>query len=305
MEKNFSKLKAEADRIVLPDECEENDRAVRYLALETGVGHYDNLNLLIMAVLFIFVSVAFLAVNGGRINNDDDEFAFSMETLMSGEFTKTIEEKYISELPIPDELKRAGEYVSLLYGFGNKLSEKESGNYSTASSEPLPDSDHNAFDRDDDDDQGLSENAVTTRAVKTDKDGNTVTEPDSVETAPGGGTTAVSRPPLTASTTSVSEEDDDEETTTTNNEAPSVTTTTTTTGTSATTESTTETSETSETSESDTETSEPDTDTSEPDTSGPDTETTEVPAETGPVTDAAPDTDTEPEQPENSEGAAE
>lgn len=223
MEKTFSKLKTEAERIVLPDECEENDRAVRFLALETGVGHYDDLNLLVMAVLIIFISVSFLAVNGGKIN-DDDKLTFKLETFLSGEFTTKLEEKYIESLPITEEIKAAEERVSLLYGFGNTVSEKKGGNYSSGSSNYQPSGDGNIFESDKDD--GFSENAVTTKAVSTDKDGNTVTEKENAETAPGGGTTAVARPPLTQSATTTTEPDE-EEYTTTNNMAPSVTTTTT------------------------------------------------------------------------------
>ena len=61
--------------------------------------------------------------------------------------------------------------------------------------------------------------------AKLSQDGNTVTEADSDETAPGGGTTAVSRPASTYKTYTMP--DEDEEMTTTNNEAPFVTTTTT------------------------------------------------------------------------------
>ena len=254
MEKSFNKLKAEGERIDLPNECEENDRAVRYLALETGVGHFDNLNLLVMSVLVIFISVTFLAVRGGKINNDEAA-SFSKEDFFSGKLTQELEKRYLSELPFPEEIKDAQERVSLLYGFGNKLSEKPMGNYTPTGNDSQPDTDHNAFEPDDD--ELLNENAVTTKAVQTDKNGNTVTEKEDAETAPGGGTTAVSRPTSTTSNTTT-EEPEEEETTTTNNEAPFVTTTTTSVNTRTT-------SDTSGTSES----SEPDTDTSAPDTEPP------------------------------------
>lgn len=221
MEKAFSKLKAEAGRIDLPDECEENDRAVKYLALETGVGHYDDLNLLVMAVLIIFISVTFLAVNGGKIN-DEESVGFSLKTFLSGEFTAELEKKYIEGLPMTEGIRAAEERVSLLYGIGNTLTERSSGNYGSGGRNDRPDPDYNAFEPDD----SFSENAVTTRPVQTDKNGNTVTQEENAETAPGGGTTAVSRPTSTQSSTTVTDEDE-EEGTTTHNEAPDVTTTTT------------------------------------------------------------------------------
>lgn len=225
MENEFNRLKAEADKFPMPEECEENDRAVRFLALETGVGHFDNLNLLIMSVLFIFVSVAFLAVNSGKIINNDEELTLNRKTFLSGEFTQKLEERYLRDLPIPEEMKTAREYAALLYGIGNKVTEKNSGNYNTRP-DSQPDYEHNAFESDDDD-NGVSENKVTTKAAKTDKNGNTVTEPEEAETAPGGGTTAVSRPSSTVSTFSYTTEPEEEDTVTLNNDAPSVTTTTT------------------------------------------------------------------------------
>ncbi|MBQ8967076.1 hypothetical protein [Ruminococcus sp.] len=282
MDIDFTKMKIEGEKYPLPDECEENDRAVRFLALETGVGHFDNLNLLVLAVLFIFISVAFLAVNGGKINTDDEELTFSKETLMTGEFTKNLEERYLRDLPLPEEMKSAREHIALLYGFGNKLSEKTSGNYTSASEENYGDTDTNPFDRDDDKDK-LSENAVTTTAVVTDKDGNTVTEDAAAETAPGGGTTAVSRPLSTLSTTTTTGTDE-EETTTTNNEAPVVTTTTT-----VVTQKT-------ETSSETVSTAEPPTDTQTSDTEPPVTEPSDT--DTG-----APDT--QPSEPVSSEAPAE
>ena len=219
MEDQFSKLKSETAKIELPDECEENDRAVRFLALEMGVGHYDNLNLLVLSVLVIFISVAFLAVSGGKIRNDE-ELTFTKESFLSGEFEQGIEKRYIRELPIPEQMRTAEEYISFLYGIGNTIDETGSGNYDIRNRQQAAE-EHNPFDDEDERD----ENAVTTKAVMTDKDGNTVTEADSDETAPGGGTTAVSRPASTYKTYTMPEED--EEMTTTNNEAPFVTITTT------------------------------------------------------------------------------
>ena len=223
MKSSFEKLKAEADRMVLPEECEENDRAVTFLALEMGVGHYDNLNLLIMSVLFIFVSVAFLAVSSGKISGrNEDDFTVSKEAFFSGELTAELEERYMSDLPIPEQMKAAEERISLLYGFGNTVTtRKNTGNYSGGNTNSQPDTDNNAFERDD----STKEKAVTTKAAVTDKDGNTVTAEKEAETAPGGGTTAVSRPSSTYSTMSTRYEPD--ETTTTNNDPPFVTTTTT------------------------------------------------------------------------------
>lgn len=221
MEDQFSKLRAESSGIDLPDECAENDRAVRYLALETGVGHYDNLNLLVLSVLMIFISVSFLAVSSGKIRSEE-ELILTKKSFLSGEFTKGLEERYIRELPIPEQLRSAEEHISFLYGIGNTISEKSSGNYDILRERQLEDAEHNAFEPDDEE---RDENAVTTKAVMTDKDGNTLTEPADAETAPGGGTTAVARPDSTFRTFTTSENDED--ITTTNNNAPPVTTTTT------------------------------------------------------------------------------
>lgn len=262
MEDRFSRLKAEASKIDLPNECEENDRAVKFLALETGVGHYDNLNLLVLAVLVIFISVSFLAVSSGKIRNEE-ELTLTKESFLSGEFEKGLEERYIRELPMIEQLRSAEEHISFLYGFGNTISEKSSGNYDTLRERQQADTEHNAFEPDDEE---HDENAVTTKAVMTDKDGNTVTEADDAQTAPGGGTTAVSRPASTYKTYSAPE--DEEDITTTNNDAPPVTTTTT--EITAQTEPTHDTDDTSEPTDTDPPvTDEPD---SKPDTAPPDTE---------------------------------
>ena len=217
----FGRLRSEGERIALPNECEENDRAVRYLARATGVGHYDNINLLIMAVLFIFVSVAFLAVNGGKAGSNRSE-PVTKDSIMSGNFTSNLEKSYLDQLPIPDEIKRANEVVSLLYGFGNKLSDPKRKNYSSNSNNSG--ASQNAFERDEKD---HNEHAVT-MGTQTDENGNIMTTVEVVKTAPGGGTTAVARTDMSMnSSAAVSTQPG--ETTTTNNEAPVVTTTTTTT----------------------------------------------------------------------------
>ena len=178
----FGRLKAEGERIALPNECEENDRAVRFLAKEMGVGHYDNINLLIMAVLFIFVAVAFLAVNGGKAGSSRMK-AVTKESLMNGEFTTELEKSYMDQLPIPDEIKRANEVVSLLYGFGNKLTSTKHRSFSTGNDNSG--TSQNVFDRDDDD-KDHKENAVT-MGTQTDENGNVMTTEEVVKTAPGGG----------------------------------------------------------------------------------------------------------------------
>lgn len=275
----FGRLKAEGERIALPNECEENDRAVRFLAKETGVGHYDNINLLIMAVLFIFVAVAFLAVNGGKAGSSRMK-AVTKESLMNGEFTTELEKSYLDQLPIPDEIKRANEVVSLLYGFGNKLTSTKHRSFSTGNDNSG--TSQNVFDRDDDD-KDHKENAVT-MGTQTDENGNVMTTEEVVKTAPGGGTTAVARTDA-AVNSSAAVSTQPGETTTTNNDAPVVTTTTTTVGRHARSETQ---SSTSSTTESSVTTQEP-IDISEPD----------VPTDTmEPVPSQPEPSDTEPQEPD-------
>lgn len=222
MRSAFGRLRSEGERVALPNECEENDRAVRYLAKETGIGHYDNINLLVMAVLFIFVSVAFLTVNGGKASSSKVT-AMNKENLMSGEFTESLEKSYLDQLPIPDEIKRANEMVSLFYGFGNKLSDPGRKSFSSNSGNNDSAASQNAFERDENDHK---ENAVT-MGTQTDENGNIMTTEEVVKTAPGGGTTAVGRTDM-AMNSSAAVSTQPGETTTTNNDAPVVTTTTTT-----------------------------------------------------------------------------
>lgn len=213
MDNDFSTINAE--------ECEENERAFNYLAKELGVGHYNNLNLLILSALVIFISVAFLAVNSGKID-DNETVNLSLKSFLSGEYTRSLTERYNEQLPIPELMKSAEERVSLIYGFGNKLDEKDG---STATNNGSGNTNNDLFEpsgRDEDD--GRSENRLTVTTVITNENGEVVTS-STQATEANGGTTPVTRPPETSSTrrTTTTEES----TTTTNNTAPTVTTTTT------------------------------------------------------------------------------
>ncbi len=222
MERNVDKAIREAEKITIPEECAENDRAVLFLAKETGVGHYDNVNLLVMAALLIFVSVVFLAINGGDIN-DDNKVNLTKTTFLSGEFTAQLEKQYNRQLPIPELMKTAEEHVALLYGIGNKLSDPvrktvaEEAEQGRNLFEELPE--------DNTDQPDIDENVLTTSVVQTDKNGNTVTTSEKSGENHGKGTTAIDRPyetyTTTVTTTLVSS------VTTTNNDPPDVTTTTT------------------------------------------------------------------------------
>ncbi|MBR1738719.1 MAG: hypothetical protein IJ737_00330 [Ruminococcus sp.] len=214
---NFARLKLSAEQVELPVECEENDRAVRFLAAQTGVGHYDNINLLVLAVLMIFFSVCFLAVNDGEVN-DDDKVVLSGETFLSGEYTAALEESYNTQLPVPEMIKTAQEHIALFYGVGNKLSDKP--RRSSSSGETTR---RSVFDEQDDRrSNDVKEKKVTT-AASTDEHGNTVSTTKEDARGENGGTAAVTRPDSTTTTTTTTTA----ETTTTNNDPPEVTTTTT------------------------------------------------------------------------------
>ena len=219
MEKNINKTLRESAAVELPEECPENDRAVRFLAKEAGAGHYDSVNLLVMSALLIFMSVVFIAVNGGDIN-DDDTVNLTGKTFLSGEYTRSIEKKYNEQLPIPQLMKSAEERISLLYGIGNKLSDpiKKKVEAETGSG-------RNLFEEDArEDNYNVDEAVVTTAKPQTDKDGNTVTTSQNDVEEHGKATTAINRPndtQTTAGTTAATAS------TTTNNDPPEVTTTTT------------------------------------------------------------------------------
>lgn len=310
---------AAAPAVTIPEECPENARAVQLLAKEVGAGHYDSVNLLVLATLLIFVSVAFFAVNNGKFD-DSKKVPLTKENFLSGKYTRGLEASYIDQLPIPDLIKKAEERLSLIYGFGNKITDPMEDMEIAQEDKP-----YNPFTPDDDDER--NEGVFTTKPAETDENGN-VSEKDEDETYYGGGTIAADRPLDPYSNEEEIIDDDDEPVmTTTNNVAPVVTVTTTvpapnkpstTTPSSSSSSSETDTSTSSEvssidTSEPDTETmptdttesvtmptdtSEPDTITMEPsvtDTDPPPTDTDPPPTDTEPPETIPPDTAPPPE----------
>ncbi|MBO5447775.1 MAG: hypothetical protein J5994_00475 [Ruminococcus sp.] len=215
MKNDFKQAAKEAADYIITEECPENERAVKILAAQTREGHYDNINLLVMAALLIFTAVTFLAVNNGD-SADGNTMNFSWKAFFKGIYTQSLEDRYNSQLPVPETLKLAEERISLLYGIGNKLSDP------IREVDEGTDSDRNSFDEPAEDKKGnADENVITTTAPVTDKNGK-VTTTKKEEEKEGGGTTALDRPYETTTTTTTTAE-----TTTTNNDAPEVTVTTT------------------------------------------------------------------------------
>ncbi len=215
MMKNFRQTAKAAEGYVIPEECAENEEAVKELALVTREEHYNSINLLVMAVLLIFTAVTFIAVNGGN-SVDDNSMTLNFKVFMSGAYTQSLEDKYNNQLPIPETLKALEERISLLYGIGNKVSDpiKEIDNSTN--------SDRNSFDETPDEKNEADEDVLKVTTVLTDKNGETVTTGGEENAENGKGTTALPRPAATTSTTTTTTES-----TTTNNDAPYVTTTTT------------------------------------------------------------------------------
>lgn len=204
----------------MPDECAESDIAIKYLAKETDTGHYDSINLFVLATLLIFVSVAFLAVNNGR-SDESSIVSLTKENFLSGEYTRGLEASYNEQLPIPEFIKAAEERLSLIYGFGNKITDpiKES-------ILPKEDEPYNPFKPDDS--EARNEGAFTTKQdEQTDELGN-ATDKAGETVAHGSGTAAADHP-----SDPFSNGDDGDITTdapamtTTNNTAPNVRVTTT------------------------------------------------------------------------------
>lgn len=217
----LERLKAEGEPV--PEECGDNERAVQYLAAQTGVGHYDNINLLVMATLLIFTAVLFLAVNSGD-NNTADNLPLTKESFLSGEYTKSLEKRYEAELPVPELMLSIKNHVKLVYGIGNTL---PADRRQAVRDEEPPEENENAFsggNREERDD--ISAHKITTTVAVTDENGETVTTQATEEDDRSGGTTAVNRPYETEDVTSTSQTSSTSSTTT-NNDPPEVTTTTT------------------------------------------------------------------------------
>lgn len=213
MNKNFRQASKESEDYVIPEECPENEEAVKELALVTREEHYNSINLLVMAVLLIFTAVTFIAVNGGD-SVDDNSMTLNLKVFMSGAYTQSIEDKYNGQLPVPEAMKKLEERISLLYGIGNKVSDP------IREIDSSTNSDRNSFDEVSDDDKtDPDENVLTVTTALTNEEGETVTTKKD-DKADGKGTTALPRPDATTSTTTTTTES-----TTTNNDAPYVTTT--------------------------------------------------------------------------------
>lgn len=213
MNKNFRQASRESADYVIPEECAENEEAVKELALVTREEHYNSINLLVMAVLLIFTAVTFIAVNGGD-SVDDNSMTLNLKVFMSGAYTQSIEDKYNGQLPVPETLKTLEERISLIYGIGNKVSDP------IQEIDSSTNSDRNSFDEiPAGDKSGPDENVLTVTTAMTNEEGETVTTSKD-DKAGGKGTTALTRPDSTTSTTTTTTES-----TTTNNDAPHVTTT--------------------------------------------------------------------------------
>lgn len=101
----------------------EADKAIKELSDDTMSTHFDNINLLVLSVILIFGFSIFIAVNGKNTVNESPA-ELNSKTFLSGEYENDLEEMYNSNIPFPQQIKAIEERISMLYGIGNKLSDK-------------------------------------------------------------------------------------------------------------------------------------------------------------------------------------
>ena len=101
----------------------EADKAIKELSDDTTTTHFDNINLLVLSVILICAFSVFIAVNG-KNSVSENSTELNGKTFLSGEYENDLEEKYNSNIPFPQQMKAMEERISMLYGIGNKLSDK-------------------------------------------------------------------------------------------------------------------------------------------------------------------------------------
>ena len=220
------------NEVQMPEECEQSEKAIEKLSDENSKSHYESINLLVLAVVFVFAFVCFIAL-GGEDSSDEDKVNLTAKNFLSGEYCKNLEESYNKNIPFPEQMKSAEERISLLYGIGNRISDSVLPNNNSVD-EDIP----NAFDDNSSDDSSdnANENIITTKvpeddsSSKSDKKTSAATTKNKTAEETEETTTAIPHPE-----TEETEETTPEATTTTaattlpvtNNNPPKVTHTTT------------------------------------------------------------------------------
>lgn len=220
------------NEVQMPEECEQSEKAIKELSKSNLKSHYDSINLLVLAVVFVFAFVGFIAL-GGEESSDEEGVNLTAKNFLSGEYCKNLEESYNKNIPFPEQMKYAEKRISLLYGIGNKISDSV-----------LPDDDSiddnipNAFDNDSSEDssENINENIITTKkpeedsSSKAEKKTSAVTTKKKTAEETEETTTAIPHPETTTTSSTTPTTTTTTKTTTlptTNNNPPKVTHTTT------------------------------------------------------------------------------
>lgn len=197
----------EENEYVLPEECAESEKVLGEINKENLRAQYDFINLISLVFIFLCAAAVFIIFTSSKRYGEEGN-KFTLKRLVSGEYTAEIQSRYESTLPFPEQIKWIEERVSLIYGFGNKISDPVGGAEQNEEEKP------NSFDEPEQN-RHEEKNVTTTTAAEK----KTQTEKPK-ETAPVYNTTYKRTTEQTTTTT--------EETTTvttTNNDAPQVNTT--------------------------------------------------------------------------------
>ncbi|WP_124100401.1 hypothetical protein [Ruminococcus sp. Marseille-P6503] len=210
MESNIRNIALDAGEengYAVPEECAESEKAIGELNKENLKAQYDFINLITLVFIFLCAAAVFIIFTSSKRYGDEGN-KFSLERLVSGEYTAEIQSRYESSLPFPKQIRWLEERVSLIYGIGNTISDSEG--VKEQGGEEMP----NSFDEPEQ--NRHEEKSVTTTTAEEKK--TQTKKPE--ETAPVYKTTYKRTTEETTTTT--------EETTTvttTNNDAPQVNTT--------------------------------------------------------------------------------
>lgn len=208
------------DDVKIPDECEKSEEAIKSMYQLNLEEHYTFLSLFVLVIIFLAAAVFCMVVSSSTAEDDTDRSTFS--DFLSGKYEQKLEAKYIQNLPYTDVVKACEERVSLIYGFGNKLTAKKH-------TEDIitPNNDNNSTD---DTNSTSDKDVVTKKADETQTKVVTTTINNVPKyTQKGTGTLAVTRPATKATTSTVSTKATKKATTkltTTNNNPPATTATT-------------------------------------------------------------------------------
>lgn len=205
--------KTEKKEFVMPEECAESEKALNEMNKENLKAQYDFINLVTLVFILLCAATVFIIFTSSTRYGDEGN-QFTLERLVSGEYTAEIQSRYEENMPFPQQITWLEEHVSLLYGFGNSVSDSAGGGGQEENQNP------NSFDQPGQ--SGHEENSVTTTTAAE-------REPDETETSRE--TTPVYETTYSRTTEETSAVSQEEETTsaatTTNNDPPGATTTTT------------------------------------------------------------------------------